>query len=440
MLNSGNAIFSTIWSVNTDIKKNIWQRRKPSITFEQSEFQGLIFDEYENKRKQLIKERNSDYNKYLREKEKQLELKRFTRKLQSHLNNNFETNINNSYNMLTSNNIFGFASSAYDYDQNRNGSFQFDSKRNKDDYRKALEQQMEEQRKRKEMEKLQEMQSLQVQSLYQPSFIDGSANRRPYLMKQENVPSAAISQSPASVDLSNQFASPLASVTPQITPVLPPPAVSLPPIAMNNHSGLLFESDAYKSKKKDYYRDDLKQQIEEKKRRIEEEKAREREEEERLAQRIEEQRLRMLQEYEIERQKKIQKEEELRKKQERLWQIQEQQKKEAEEARKLAYQKKFEEAEKMKMMTNLTSVSPNVQPPKMPPKIEAPPPAPQRPPSPPDPRKQVLNQLTQIRQQIHEEKKQKLEKLEQKKLYHVLDRPKLSSSSDSNNSDTDVIN
>ncbi|XP_023228257.1 uncharacterized protein LOC111628663 [Centruroides sculpturatus] len=156
MLNSGNAIFSTIWSVNTDIEKNISQRRKPLITFEQSEFQGLPLGEYENKRKQLIKERNSDYNKYLTEKEKQLELKRFTRKLQSHLNNNFETNINNSYNMLTSNNIFGFASSAYD--QNRNGSFQFDTKRNKDDYRKALEQQMEEQRKRKEMEKLQEMQ------------------------------------------------------------------------------------------------------------------------------------------------------------------------------------------------------------------------------------------------------------------------------------------
>lgn len=191
-------------------------------------------------------------------------------------------------------------------------------------------------------------------------------------------------------------------------------------------------------RKHERYKEDLRKQIEEKKRLLQEDKERQRLEEERLAQRIEEQRLRMQREYEEEQAKRIRKEEELRLKQERLMQLQEGQRKEEERRKREAAEKrerdrleKLRELEDIRRNTlenQLRSKSPPVPTVRTQtlerektPKSEVP----------GDPRQNVLSQLTQLRQQLQDEQQKMNAKLkEQKKKYKVMDRRAVQEDSD----------
>lgn len=212
--------------------------------------------------------------------------------------------------------------------------------------------------------------------------------------------------------------------------------LSVPSAIANTVSTYNREYEA--QRKHDRYKEDLRKQIEEKKRLLQEEKERQRLEEDRLAQRIEEQRLRMQREYEEEQAKRIRKEEELRLKQERLMQLQEEQRKEEERRkRETAEKRERERLEKLRELEEMRkNAIENQQRRKSPPvptvrtqtlerektpKSEVP----------TDPRQNVLSQLTQLRQQLQDEQQKMNAKLkEQKKKYKVMDRRAVQEDSD----------
>ncbi|XP_076319218.1 uncharacterized protein LOC143230083 isoform X4 [Tachypleus tridentatus] len=185
--------------------------------------------------------------------------------------------------------------------------------------------------------------------------------------------------------------------------------------------------------KEDQYKEELKKQIDEKKKLAAEARERESQEDEKLAKRVEEQRLRMQREYEEEVDKRKRKDEGLRLRQERLRQMQEEQQKELLKQQQEAEEKRRQEREKkerkqQQVEERAQSCSPPLRARKTQEKETATSPVtsgtPYFEPDPPvDPRHRMLGQLSEMRQQLQEEQRKMKEKLkDQKNSYKVMDQ------------------
>ncbi|XP_064607213.1 centrosome and spindle pole-associated protein 1-like isoform X2 [Liolophura sinensis] len=133
-------------------------------------------------------------------------------------------------------------------------------------------------------------------------------------------------------------------VSPRLVAKSPPPNQQGESTYARGGHGIFGVPKTYEEKTaSDKYKDDLRQQIEDKRRREAEERERLRQEEERENQRLEEQQRRIQHEFEEEQRRKMEKEEEARRKNEEIRKLTEEKRKQAEEQRKEQEERKLQE-------------------------------------------------------------------------------------------------